>query len=54
MNRIEKVLTQIGYTIQNLEGIVQQCPGSYLEGKPRAGLEGCTEDCKNCWESEEE
>jgi len=63
MNRIEKVLTQVGFTIQNLECIVQSCPGTYIDGMPKYDDHGGEDNdyqcrwcksCTECWESEGE
>lgn len=57
MNRIHAVLNKVGYTVQNLEELTQRCPGSYIEGMPKAGDDSnnCTcvdVDCTECWEKE--
>lgn len=52
MNRIERVLSTIGYTLENLDRVAEQCPGSFIDEFPKSGRKDCDEDCTKCWESE--
>lgn len=53
MNRIEKVLITVGYTVENLKLIEECCPGSFIKKYPKVGRKNCDRNCTKCWESED-
>lgn len=57
MNRIEYVLTKIGYTVPNIISISETCPGTHVKGLPKSSRCSIAKNldpdiCRKCWEEE--